>query len=152
MEARAMPVPVPPLAPSQGSIVFFLSVAGAGHCDCRGGLFAFRVSCLLMLAQNFCGVKCGVGTSDFDKSYINISALWPFIGGEGGIRTPGTVTRTPHFECGAIDHSATSPEPRPCASLRLRFERRAEHISRAPQAQAYPSVGNFCLFEPKRRL
>ena len=31
------------------------------------------------------------------------------IGGEGGIRTPGTLARTPHFECGAIDHSATSP-------------------------------------------
>src|SRR6266581_136785 len=30
-------------------------------------------------------------------------------GGEGGIRTPGTVTRTPHFECGAFNHSATSP-------------------------------------------
>ncbi len=25
------------------------------------------------------------------------------IGGEGGIRTPGTVTRTSHFECDAID-------------------------------------------------
>ena len=31
-------------------------------------------------------------------------------GGEGGIRTPGTVARTPHFECGAIDHSATCPQ------------------------------------------
>src|SRR3954453_16820338 len=31
-------------------------------------------------------------------------------GGEGGIRTHGTVARTPHFECGTIDHSATSPE------------------------------------------
>jgi hypothetical protein len=31
------------------------------------------------------------------------------IGGEGGIRTPDTVARMPHFECGAIDHSATSP-------------------------------------------
>ncbi len=31
-------------------------------------------------------------------------------GGEGGIRTPGTLASTPHFECGAIDHSATSPE------------------------------------------
>ena len=30
-------------------------------------------------------------------------------GGEGGIRTPDTVARMPHFECGAIDHSATSP-------------------------------------------
>ncbi len=27
-----------------------------------------------------------------------------------GFRTPGTLARTPHFECGAIDHSATSPE------------------------------------------
>ena len=35
-------------------------------------------------------------------------------GGEGGIRTPGTVTRTPHFECGAIDHSATSPQYKAC--------------------------------------
>ena len=30
-------------------------------------------------------------------------------GGEGGIRTHVTVTRKPHFECGAFDHSATSP-------------------------------------------
>ena len=33
-------------------------------------------------------------------------------GGEGGIRTPDTVARMPHFECGAIDHSATSPKPK----------------------------------------
>jgi hypothetical protein len=31
-------------------------------------------------------------------------------GGEGGIRTPDTVTRMPHFECGAFNHSATSPQ------------------------------------------
>src|SRR5204863_5804646 len=31
------------------------------------------------------------------------------IGGEGGIRTPDTVARMPHFECGAFNHSATSP-------------------------------------------
>ena len=30
-------------------------------------------------------------------------------GGEGGIRTHDTVARMPHFECGAFDHSATSP-------------------------------------------
>jgi hypothetical protein len=34
----------------------------------------------------------------------------PFCcGGEGGIRTPDTVARMPHFECGAFNHSATSP-------------------------------------------
>ena len=31
-------------------------------------------------------------------------------GGEGGIRTHGTVAGTPHFECGAFDLSATSPQ------------------------------------------
>lgn len=29
--------------------------------------------------------------------------------GEAGIRTLGTLAGTPHFECGAFDHSATSP-------------------------------------------
>jgi site-specific DNA recombinase len=33
------------------------------------------------------------------------------IGGEGGIRTPDTVARMPHFECGAFNRSATSPVP-----------------------------------------
>jgi hypothetical protein len=32
------------------------------------------------------------------------------FGGEGGIRTHVTVARKPHFECGAFDHSATSPQ------------------------------------------
>ena len=31
--------------------------------------------------------------------------------GEGGIRTPGTVTGTQHFQCCTIGHSATSPLP-----------------------------------------
>ena len=37
------------------------------------------------------------------------------IGGEGGIRTHVTVARKPHFECGAFDHSATSPQGCPIA-------------------------------------
>ena len=45
------------------------------------------------------------------------------VGGEGGIRTHGTLAGTPHFECGAFDHSATSPRraarPQPrCARAR----------------------------------
>ena len=40
-------------------------------------------------------------------------------GGEGGIRTHGTVTRTPDFESGTFDHSATSPKRRSIALLRL---------------------------------
>ena len=38
-------------------------------------------------------------------------------GGEGGIRTHGALAGTPHFECGAFDHSATSPL---CWSAQLR--------------------------------
>ena len=30
-------------------------------------------------------------------------------GGEGGIRTHGGLATSPHFECGALDHYATSP-------------------------------------------
>ena len=33
-----------------------------------------------------------------------------FIGGEGGIRTLGTLARTPDFESGTFNRSATSPE------------------------------------------
>ena len=39
----------------------------------------------------------------------NISMKLVYCGGEGGIRTPDTVARMPHFECGAFNHSATSP-------------------------------------------
>ena len=46
-------------------------------------------------------------------------------GGEGGIRTPGTLARTPHFECGAIDHSATSPgQAATCFNARHKVARR----------------------------
>jgi hypothetical protein len=49
-------------------------------------------------------------------------------GGEGGIRTPDTVTRMPHFECGAFNHSATSPS----------------HISRAFPLWCRPSLLPLC--------
>jgi hypothetical protein len=57
-----------------------------------------------------CGYSCGQGTGRARKSPVNLRFLGS-SGGEGGIRTPDTVARMPHFECGAIDHSATSPWP-----------------------------------------
>src|SRR5262245_21535928 len=48
----------------------------------------------------------GAGHSDYFRKHLVLAA---FGGGEGGIRTPDTVTRMPHFECGAFNHSATSP-------------------------------------------
>src|SRR5262249_26112722 len=50
------------------------------------------------------------------------------LGGEGGIRTPDTVTRMPHFECGAFNHSATSPS----------------HINRAFPLWCRPSLLPLC--------
>ena len=42
-------------------------------------------------------------------------------GGEGGIRTHGTLASTPHFECGTFNHSATSPQrtDAPCKAARM---------------------------------
>ncbi len=40
----------------------------------------------------------------------NLVVWYSDFGGEIGIRTLGTVTGTPHFECGAFDHSAISPQ------------------------------------------
>ena len=37
-------------------------------------------------------------------------AIASFTGGEGGIRTPDGLAPMPHFECGAFNHSATSPQ------------------------------------------
>lgn len=42
-------------------------------------------------------------------------------GGEGGIRTPDGLAPMPHFECGAFNHSATSPRGRLALFKRGRF-------------------------------
>src|SRR5690606_28720137 len=42
------------------------------------------------------------GVSGLTRTYLA-------SGGEGGIRTHGTLASTPHFECGTFNHSATSP-------------------------------------------
>jgi hypothetical protein len=41
-------------------------------------------------------------------------------GGEGGIRTPDRLAPMPHFECGAFNHSATSPVARVICATRGR--------------------------------
>jgi hypothetical protein len=57
----------------------------------------------------------GIKTSDTTAGTIQYRISWERLeiemsyGGEGGIRTHGALAGTPHFECGAFDHSATSP-------------------------------------------
>ncbi len=43
------------------------------------------------------------------RKSLNLRGFVFATGGEGGIRTHGTVAGTPDFESGTFDHSATSP-------------------------------------------
>ena len=52
-------------------------------------------------------------------------------GGEGGIRTHGRLAPTPHFECGAFDHSATSPRGRDAGRTTPAFGRTRRSSSAA---------------------
>src|ERR1041385_5599863 len=45
---------------------------------------------------------------DVRTSAINYRTI---AGGEGGIRTHGTVSRSQHFQCCQFNHSCTSPRP-----------------------------------------
>ena len=56
-------------------------------------------------------------------------------GGQGGIRTHGTLARTPVFETGAIDHSATCPARAPLPS---------PGASRNPVAQPFRRRRHAC--------
>ena len=81
------------------------------------GLFAYR----LAERRGFEPLKPFRGLLAFQAGQFNHSCTFPRIKkknqpsdrlilcGERGIRTPGTVARTPHFECGPIDHSGISP-------------------------------------------
>ncbi len=63
-------------------------------------------------------------------------------GGEGGIRTHGTLASTPHFECGAFDHSATSPSRFPgSAGQPQKRQRPPDPCCSAPQRAPEPSKG-----------
>ena len=60
--------------------------------------------------QPFIGASFHRSASGRGKIVLYFEVLNGETGGEGGIRTPGGVAPTPHFECGAFDHSATSPQ------------------------------------------
>ncbi len=53
-------------------------------------------------------------------------------GGEGGIRTPGTLAGTTDFESAAFDHSATSPRPRVAFEAGGEFYQAGEIFSAPP--------------------
>ena len=49
------------------------------------------------------------------------SSISTALSGKRGIRTPGTVARTPHFECGPFDHSGIFPMRFAVANVRIYF-------------------------------
>ena len=50
-----------------------------------------------------------VGKKDRDTNDVGVSIPTFYKCGKTGIRTLGTVARSPHFECGPIDHSGIFP-------------------------------------------
>lgn len=54
------------------------------------------------------GPESGPGHREIGKNLTKTAG----DGGEGGIRTPDGLAPMPHFECGAFNHSATSPRGR----------------------------------------
>ena len=78
--------------------------ASVAHSTRTRGVSVF--DCSLAAARKSRKLRDEISGPQRDILSFNINKL---SGGEGGIRTPGPLARTPHFECGAIDHSATSP-------------------------------------------
>ena len=75
------------------------------------------------------------------------------FGGEAGIRTLDALTSMPHFECGAFDHSATSPRSDGAPQERPGRERAVSAWSDACQAEKRLQVvsraahlARHCLF------
>ena len=64
------------------------------------------------------------------------------IGGEGGIQTPGAVTRTPDFESGTFGRSVTSPLGRHYIEvLGVKLERKKQMHTEEPIRHASALIG-----------
>ena len=67
-------------------------------------------------------------------------------GGEGGIRTPDALAGMPHFECGAFNHSATSP-----GRARTLWSRRARTMHRGWSQACWAASGRRSPARAERR-
>ena len=73
--------------------------------------------------------------------------LFIALGGEGGIRTPDTLASMPHFECGAFNHSATSPESKRATKSpnRGRFLTKRDKTNKGREAYIEQSINPVTL-------
>lgn len=85
-----------------------------------------------------------------DASVTLLGVCSQGIGGEGGIRTHVTLSRKPHFECGAFDHSATSPGAVQEAD-NCRPRSRARYLAASPRRRKPPVRFLSKLFCGQRR-
>ena len=67
-----------------------------------------RQQCHVLGAHPKQKAPLGAGPEAASKPAEQVGGLC--TGGEGGIRTLGSVATTPDFESGTFDHSATSPD------------------------------------------
>ena len=102
MAGNARPIGAPPLAGKHFGTIGILGTPD--HVPSRGGL-----SSPVPGADVARTVVLSSVTSE--TCHDNTGVCWR-LGGEGGIRTHGTHTRTTVFETVPIDHSGTSPAPR----------------------------------------
>ncbi len=116
---RSMPIPPRPAAARRLRESAEASMTGASICDQRACLTVEGRACDVSFRWK---ADTSGNSSQLGAQVEPVGLLRPIPqagmgslgaicgpGGEGGIRTHGTVARTPHFECGAFDHSATSP-------------------------------------------
>ena len=97
----------PAFAAAFAWMAFFVVVERAGRTKVQvpSGLRILRYREALLFAMRPASLECRSQNNIKNK----LSAFVLRAGGEGGIRTPDTLTGMPHFECGGINHSPTSP-------------------------------------------
>ena len=74
------------------------------------GLAGFAASRLHGVRSLIKIADCGLQIEERSESAILNPKSAIVVGGEGGIRTHGTVSRTQHFQCCQFSHSCTSPD------------------------------------------
>ena len=81
------------------------SLSAKGRCSERASLRFLFVGGIGEIGLHKCRLQTKKTTELCSVVRCSKSALC----GKRGIRTPGTVARTPHFECGPFDHSGIFP-------------------------------------------
>ena len=91
---------------------------GSSRCGLRAdsAVACMRQGAAEQIASAAARAAARAATKPLQKHRINQILASPH-GGEGGIRTPDRLAPMPHFECGAFNHSATSPGARPDAPV-----------------------------------